>query len=85
VLADLFANRSLRGANVANQREEIAQVVYNARQATQYSPVTGSPEYDLDGAALAKYDPTRANDLLDQLGLKRGADGTRYSDGNPSR
>ena len=87
VLADLFAKPEFREAlNVAINREEIAQVVYNGTaKARQYSPVTGSPEYDVGmEQRWVKYDPARANELLDGLGLKRGADGTRLRpDGNP--
>jgi peptide/nickel transport system substrate-binding protein len=87
VLANLFGKPEFREAlNLAVNREEILQVVHSGlAKIRQYSPVTGSPEYDSGMAQQwAKYDPARANMLLDQLGLTRGPDGIRLRpDGEP--
>lgn len=87
VLAELFGKPEFREAlNLAINRKEISEVVFNGlNQPRQYSPVKGSPEYD-EGMERrwTEYDPKRANDLLDQLGLKKGPDGTRLRpDGQP--
>jgi peptide/nickel transport system substrate-binding protein len=86
-LADLFAKPEFREAlNLAVNREEIAQVVHSGlAKARQYSPISGSPEYDMAmEQRWAQFNPQRANELLDGLGLKRGADGTRLrADGAP--
>jgi len=87
VLADLFAKPEFRQAlNLAINRDEIVQVVHSGlSKARQYSPVTGSPEYDAGmEQAWTQHDPDKANQLLDQLGLSRGPDGTRLrQDGQP--
>jgi peptide/nickel transport system substrate-binding protein len=87
VLADLFAKAEFREAlNLAVNRKEITDVVFSGlAKPRQYSPITGSPEYDADmEQRWAQYDPARANQLLDQLGLARGADGVRVRpDGQP--
>jgi len=42
------------------------------------SPVTGSPNYDEEfEQRWTEYDPERANQLLDELGLELGDDGIR--------
>ncbi len=45
----------------------------------------GSPEYDAELEKMwTEYDPKTANDLLDKLGLTKGADGMRKRpDGQP--
>jgi peptide/nickel transport system substrate-binding protein len=87
VLAKLFDTPDFRQAlNLAVNRKEIADVVHNGLlKPRQYSPVKGSPEYD-EGMeqAWTQYDPKKANELLDKLGLKKGPDGTRLRpDGKP--
>jgi peptide/nickel transport system substrate-binding protein len=87
VLAELFAKPEFREAlNLAVNREEISQVVFSGlAKPRQYSPVMGSPEYDVGmEQRWVQYNPARANELLDQLGLKRGPDGIRLRpDGAP--
>ena len=80
VLGKLFATPEFRQAlNIAINRKEVSEVVYNGLyKPRQYSPVSGSPEYDPDmEKAWTEYDPDKANALLDGLGLKKGADGIR--------
>lgn len=87
VLAKLFDNPDFRQAlNVAINRDEVNQLVWNGLgNPRQYSPVKGSPEFD---DAMTKvwteFNPDKANQLLDGLGLKKGSDGVRLrSDGKP--
>ncbi len=87
VLAELFGKPQFREAlNLAVNRKEINDVVFNGLfKPRQYSPVNGSPEYD-EGMEQrwTQYDPKRANEVLDQLGLKKGPDGVRLRpDGQP--
>ena len=81
VLRELFQDLRFRQAlSLAIDREEINQLVFDgqgqARQATvvELSPLF-KPEY---AAAYADYDPERANQLLDAIGLtQRDGDGFR--------
>ena len=81
VLRELFQDLRFRQAlSLAIDREEINQLVFDgqgqARQATvvELSPLF-KPEY---AAAHADYDPERANQLLDEIGLtQRDGDGFR--------
>jgi peptide/nickel transport system substrate-binding protein len=87
VLGKLFDTPDFRQAlSLAINRKEINDVVWNGLgRPRQYAPVRGSPEYD-EGMeqAWAQYDPKKANELLDGLGLKRGGDGVRVRpDGKP--
>jgi peptide/nickel transport system substrate-binding protein len=87
VLAELFGKAEFREAlNLAINRKEISEVVYNGLlKPRQYSPVSGSPEYDAEmEKRWTEHNPQRANELLEQLGLKKGADGIRLRpDGKP--
>jgi peptide/nickel transport system substrate-binding protein len=87
VLAQLFDTADFRQAlNLAINRAELLDLVWQGLgKARQASPVQGSPEYDPElEKTWIEYDPRRANDLLDTLGLIRGADGMRLrSDGQP--
>ena len=86
-LADLFAKPEFREAlNLAINRKEISEVIFNGlSKPRQYAPVAGSPEYDKEmEERWTQHDPKRANELLDQLGLKKGPDGIRLRpDGTP--
>jgi peptide/nickel transport system substrate-binding protein len=86
-LRELFAKPEFREAlNLAINRKEISEVVFNGLlKPRQYSPIVGSPEYDKEmEQRWTEYDPKRANELLDQLGLKKGPDGIRLRpDGKP--
>ena len=87
MLRELFQDLRFRQAlSLAINREEINQLVFDGqgqpRQATvvELSPLY-KPEY---AAAYADYDPERANQLLDEIGLtQRDSDGFRLRpDGN---
>jgi peptide/nickel transport system substrate-binding protein len=86
-LAELFDTAQFREAlSIAINREEINELVYNGLfEPRQASPVSGSPNYDPEfETRWAEYDPDRANQLLDELGLTVGADGFRtFPDGSP--
>lgn len=85
VLAKLFDTAEFRQAvSIAINRKELLELVWNGLgEARQASPVKGSPEYDAElEAKWAEYDPAKANQLLDQIGLTKGSDGfRRRSDG----
>ena len=87
VLGKLFDTADFRQAmNIAINRQEINDLVWNGLgKARQGSPITGSPEYDAAFEKMwAEYDPKKANDLLDKLGLTKGGDGFRKRpDGQP--
>jgi peptide/nickel transport system substrate-binding protein len=87
VLAELFDTPQFREAlSIAINREEINELVHNGLyEPRQASPVSGSPNYDPEfETRWAEYDPERANALLDELGLTKGADGIRVRpDGQP--
>jgi len=87
VLAKLFDTAEFRHAlSIAINRQELADLLYNGLMTPrQASPVHGSPNYDPEfEKKWAEYDPATANKLLDDLGLKKGADGIRLRpDGKP--
>ena len=87
VLAKLFDTPDFRQAlSVAINRAEVNELVWNGLgEPRQASPINGSPEFDAElEKKWAEYDPKLANDLLDKLGLKKGADGVRQRpDGKP--
>ena len=87
-LRALFDDARFREAmSIAINRDEINGLIYNDLYTPrQASPVTGSPNFDPEFAAKwIEYDPDRANQLLDEVGLtKRGDDGFRLRpDGSP--
>ena len=87
-LRALFDDARFREAmSIAINRDEINDLIYNDLYTPrQASPVTGSPNFDPDFAAMwAEYDPDHANQLLDEIGLtQRGDDGFRLRpDGSP--
>jgi peptide/nickel transport system substrate-binding protein len=86
VLRALFDTAEFREAlSIAINREEINSLIYNdLMEPRQASPVSGSPEFDPEfETRWIEYDPDRANELLDGLGLaERDGDGFRLrSDG----
>jgi len=87
VLAELFDTPQFREAlSIAIDREGINSLVYDGLfEPRQASPVTGSPNYDEEfEQRWTEYDPERANQLLDELGLELGDDGIRLRpDGEP--
>lgn len=79
-LAKIFDTPEFRqAASIAINRKELLELVWNGLgEARQASPLKGSPEYDADLEKMwAEYDPAKANQLLDQIGLKKGGDGFR--------
>jgi peptide/nickel transport system substrate-binding protein len=87
VLRNLFNTPTFREAlSLAINRQEISDLVYSGLLVPrQTSPVRSSPWYDAEWETKwAAYDPDRANQLLDELGLTRGANGIRMRpDGKP--
>lgn len=87
VLAKLFDTPEFRQAlSIAIDRKNINELVWNGLgKARQASPIPGSPEYDADLEKMwVEYDPKKANDLLDKLGLTKNPDGSRKRpDGQP--
>lgn len=80
VLGKLFDTADFRQAlSIAIDRKEINDLVWNGLGVPrQASPVKGSPEYDAELEMMwAEYDPKKAIDLLDKLGLTKNSDGTR--------
>lgn len=80
VLAKLADTADYREAlSIAINREEVNDLIYDGLfEARQASPVSGSPNYDPEfETKWAEYDPDRANELLDGLGLTKGSDGMR--------
>ncbi len=91
VLRSLFENRKFRIAlSLAINRDEINEFVYagmsEPRQAvpSKYSPYYNS-RYDQFAKSYIEYDPQRANELLDEIGLiSRDPEGYRLRpDGKP--
>ncbi len=86
-LAALFDTAEFREAlSVAINRQEINDLIFDGLyEPRQASPVSGSPNYDEEfEQRWAEYDPDRASQLLDDLGLTLGADGVRTrADGSP--
>jgi len=81
VLRSLFQNKKFRIAlSLAINREEINQICYlGLGEPSQITIIPGSPYYVKEAAKLyTEYDPRKANQLLDQVGLsKRDKDGFR--------
>ena len=87
-LREIFADRRFRIAlSLALNRNEINEICYlGAGKPRQCSPPPGSPFYSAAyEKAYTKHDQRRANDLLDEMGLrKRDAEGFRLRpDGKP--
>ncbi|MCX7795590.1 MAG: ABC transporter substrate-binding protein [bacterium] len=81
VLLQFLRNDKFRKAlSLAINREEINQICFlGLGKPRQFSIISGLPYYDSEWEKLyAEYDPKRANELLDQIGLrKRDKDGFR--------
>lgn len=82
---ELFDTPAFREAlSIAIDRDEINDLVYDGLQEPrQASPVSGSPNFDPDfETRWIEYDPDRANELLDGLGLaERDGEGFRLWNG----
>ena len=86
-LAALFDTAEFREAlSISINREEINDLIYNGLlEPRQASPVSGALEYDPEfEVRWAEYDPERANQLLDGIGMtERDGNGWRkYPNGN---
>ena len=80
--AQLYQDVRIRHAlSIAIDREEVNDKVYYGHAVPRQSaPIPHSTYYRTEwGQAYADYDPQRANALLDQIGMKRGADGFRHA------
>lgn len=86
-LAALFDTAEFREAlSISINRQEMNDLIYNGLlEPRQASPVSGALEYDADfESRWIEYDPDRANELLDDLGMtERDGDGWRkYPNGD---
>ena len=82
-LAALFDTPAFREAlSISINRDEINDLVFDGLyEPRQASPVSGSPSYDAEfETRWVEYDPDRAGQLLDDLGLAVGGDGVRLRD-----
>jgi len=78
--------RWVQALSVAINRDEINEsIFFGTARMGQMSPMPASKYYKEEyGTAWAQYDPDLANKLLDEMGLKKGADGFRTRpDGTP--
>jgi len=91
VLRSLFENRKFRIAlSLSINRDEINEFAYAGRSEprqpvpSKYSPYY-NPRYEQFARSYIEYDPKRANELLDEIGLtKKDSQGYRLrSDGKP--
>ncbi len=89
-LAELFRNKNFRHAlSVAIDRQEINDTLYfGAGRAASYALSATSPYWDEDMESITmtngEFDLVRAEQILDELGLEKGADGMRtFPSGNP--
>ena len=86
-LRTAFRDKRFRQAlSLGINRDQVNQVSYLGLGTPRAATVLPQSPYYSEGIdkASAAYDPTQANQLLDQMGLKKGSDGTRtYSSGKP--
>ena len=87
VVRRIFNDIRFRQAlSLAINRKEIIDLVYLGKaEPWQISPKRGTPLYYEKGAkAYTEYDPEKAKQILDRIGLKKGPDGYRLRpDGKP--
>ncbi len=87
VLREIFNEKKFRFAmSLAINRQEIIDLVYlGMGEPWQAAPLRESAFYhERLAKAYTEYDPAKANELLDEIGLKRGPDGWRLRpDGKP--
>ena len=87
VIRDLYADvRFKQALSLAIDRDEINELVFGGLGIPSLATVqSSSPWYDEGSATeFAVYDTARANDLLDEIGLRVGDDGVRIRpDGQP--
>jgi peptide/nickel transport system substrate-binding protein len=70
-------------AKAINQEEILAAVYGGVGSVADSFLISALPESKVDPKYLIKYDPARANPLLDEAGWKMAADGVRAKDGAP--
>ena len=79
-IGELIRNKNFRIAlSLAINRDEINQLCYlGLGQPRQATVIPSCPTFEEKFAkAYVEYDPKRANEMLDKIGLKRGKDGFR--------
>jgi peptide/nickel transport system substrate-binding protein len=84
VLRKIYADKNFRYAmSLAINRDEINEALFLGLCAPEQALPANVPFVtEADKKFMAAYDPKRANELLDEMGLKRGSDGIRMrSDG----
>ncbi len=89
-LNELFRNKEFRHAlSVAINRDEINETLYfGAGRSASYALASSSPYWDEDMDSITmtngEFELARAESILDELGLEKGADGMRtFSNGEP--
>ena len=86
-LSKLFQDSAFREAlNISIDRDRINELVYlGLGESRQASPPEGSVGYSPElEAKWSEFDPSRAEEILNALGLEKGADGIRVkADGQP--
>lgn len=70
-------------AKAINQEEILASVFGGVGSVADTFLISALPESHVSDAAKIKYDPARANALLDEAGWAMGPDGVRIKDGQP--
>ncbi|SEN85378.1 peptide/nickel transport system substrate-binding protein [Gemmobacter aquatilis] len=70
-------------AKAINQEEILASVFGGVGTVADTFLISALPESKVSDGAKIKYDPARANALLDEAGWVMGADGVRAKDGQP--
>lgn len=70
-------------AKAINQEEILASVFGGVGSIADTFLISALPEANVAPTAKIKYDPDRANQLLDEAGWTMGADGVRAKDGQP--
>jgi peptide/nickel transport system substrate-binding protein len=77
--------RFREAVSLAINRDEMNQVMYfGLGSPSQALPAVLSFATADDAAYMTRYDPDKANALLDEMGMKKGADGMRtFPDGSP--
>jgi peptide/nickel transport system substrate-binding protein len=78
--------RFRQALSLAINRDQVNQVSFLGLGTPRSATVLPQSPYFTEGSdkLFASYDPTKANQLLDDMGLKKGSDGTRtYASGKP--
>lgn len=70
-------------AKAINQKEILDSVYGGVGEVANTFLISALPESKVDPKVQISYDPARSNQLLDEAGWKKGADGVREKDGKP--